>query len=175
MSRMHCKFLITLFSSSILLSGCTDPSKKEPGIYVNEDPYFTIKYPKDWIPGIKYPDTVLSVVSVYMTPNLIVHIRSKSCQTLGNAPEEWVYYMKIFFPKTNHYKILSKKMIVLDDGSEAVKAKISWTWEDNIKLVTSLIEVKKDNKRINIICTGIEQLPFEFMEKITDSLSLVKK
>ena len=87
-----------------------------------------------------------------------------------NAPESWIAAVK-FIPNTDNFKIVYKKNIKLNDGTKAVKAKISWTMQD-FPLNTSFISFEKDNKKVVINSTGPANISFKVMEKIIDSLKL---
>ena len=175
MNRLSQKIavFIALLSSFVLLWFCTKPTSKEPGIYINKDPNFTIEYPKNWIPGKKFPGSVLSVKSADMPTDLIVSVyRSKKNLLLEDIPEAWVKFLKLVLRKSRHHRILSKKIIALNDGTKAVIAKISWTWVDRkTRLITSFLAANKDNKLVTVNSTTVlNQTPFEFMEKLTSSL-----
>ncbi len=165
-------FFIVLFTCVTLFSH-SSAQVKETAVYVNKDPYFTIEYPKDWVQGPQYPDTVLSVISPNQIPSLSVSvIKLDSKWILKDAPEGWVQIIKTVFPKTTQHEILSQKIITLDDSTEAIAARISWTWEDgNTNLVTSFLAANKGNKRITAASTGVREMPYEIIESITNSLS----
>ncbi len=159
--------LLLIFLGFTTISFCTKPPKLEPGIYVNYELNFTIEFPKDWIAGEKIPGENLYLMSPNQSPNLVLSVYRKDA-VLKNAPEEWMNLTKMLIPSSGQYKVLSREIISLNDGTTAMKAKISWAIQ-NINLMTSFLAVDKNNKRIVFQCTGTKNIPFKVMEGITDS------
>ena len=167
--------LCVIFSCFVMLFQYIPLQAKESAVYANKDLNFSIEYPKDWIQGPNYgPDNVLSVISPNKTPDLNVTVSGSNMSgKLKNAPEEWANMIKMFIPGTRNFKILMKKSITLNDGTKAIKAKISWRMQ-NRNIVTSFLAINKNNKRIRVTSSSNDQIPFDVKEGIIDSFRFNK-
>lgn len=170
--RMHKSFLI--FITGIFLFQLIPVQAKESAVYHNEDMNFSIDYPKGWINGQKYsPFAVLQVNDPSGSPDLgiSVTVLNKN-MNLDTSPEEWINAVKNI-PETEDFKIVYKKNIKLNDGTTAVKARISWTLQ-KLNLQTSFIALEKNDKRIVVSSTGLANISFKVMEGIIDSFKFNK-
>ena len=137
--------------------------------YTNDALNFSIEYPKSWADGQKYsPFSVLQVNDPSGSPDLGIAVSpiNKNIDP-DNSPEEWINAVKNI-PGTDNFKIEYKKAIKLNDGTDAVKAKISWTLQ-GLDLVTSFITSDRNERRITVTSTGLANISFKVMEGIVDS------
>jgi hypothetical protein len=164
------RFLLFIITS-IILFHLSPIQAKESAVYINEDLNFSIEYPKNWIYGKKYnPDAVLQVNDPSGIPDLGITVTDlNKNKDLNNSPEEWINDVKRI-PGTDNFKIVYKKNIKLNDGTNAVKARISWTIK-KMPFMTSFVAFDKNDKRIKINSSGMANISFKVMEGITDSLN----
>ncbi len=176
-------FRLLIILNIFFLSFCSKPPKVEPGKYVNYKYNFTIEFPKDWVIGEKIPGDNLHLIWPASLPekyhDLVLSIY-KSYTLLDEAPEEWIFLVNILYPVMTtkvDFVILSKKNIILNDGTSAIKAVISWVPKKEKddkgmileKGITCLLAMDKNNKRIIFHSTGTQNIPFANFEKIVDS------
>ncbi len=165
-----------ILSAVILFLLCSKSPTGNPGIYINKDPKFTIEYPKAWIPGPKFRGSRLSVMAPDGSHGLTVWIFTFYKDfILVNFPENWIADMKKSYPRMSNYQILFKKIATLNDGTKAVRAKISCISEDGkSSIIFSLLAAHKNDKVVGINSYTAKEIPFEIIDGPLDSLRFDK-
>jgi len=143
----------------VLLQACATLPKAKPGLYVNKDFRFSVSYPENWRPDKLQGGEVLRVVNPTQW-KLPVLTASVSDQAKGAKLEDsakgWIAAVKKANPKTKRYKVLSEKMIKLEDGTPAAAFTLKWTWADGVtKLQTAAVTAFKEKKAVNVSATTI--------------------
>ena len=144
----------------VMLSACATVPKTTPGLYVNKDVRFSVKYPENWKPDkLQGTDEVLRVVNPtqWKLPVLTASIvdLAKGAK-LKDSPKAWIASVKKSFPKTKRHKALSKEMIKLEGGTPASAYIVKWTWEDGVtKLQTAAVTAYKGKKAVTVSATTV--------------------
>ena len=151
---------ITVLLSIFMLWACATVPKASPGLYVNKDLRFFIKYPENWQPQkLQTKDEVLRVANpnMYKIPVLNVNIadKTKGAQ-LKDAAKGWIDSAKKNFPKAKRFKVFSQEMIKLEDGTPAAAFTLKWTWIDGqTKLQSASVMAYKKNKVVSATATTV--------------------
>jgi len=143
----------------VMLSACATVPKGTPGLYVNKDLGFSVKYPENWKPDKLQPGELLRVVNPtqYKLPVLTATVIDQvKGAKLEDSAKNWIASVKKANPKTKRFKALSKEMIKLEDGTPASAYVIKWTWADGVtKLQSAAVTAFKGKKAVTISATTV--------------------
>jgi hypothetical protein len=162
----------------VLLVACETSPVSKPGLYVNKEYRFTVKYPEEWgeMPKIN-PNQIFFVAPPFGLPTLDVSIAPKPDVPLEDYTKGAPALTKSLYPTTTGHKIVHEKMITLEDGTQAVEYDMEWNWDKPpVKLITTALVTYKGNKIIWIGSTGMAATPgiSEKLKVITHSVKFYK-
>ena len=153
--RITAVVLLSIF----MLWACATVPKTTPGLYVNKDLRFSVKYPENWKPD---PLQTGEVLRVYNPNQWKIPVLTASVSDLAkgakleDSAKAWIEVVKKANPKTKRFKVLSKEMIKLEDGTPASAYVIKWTWTDGVtKLQSGAITAFKGKKSVNVSATTV--------------------
>ena len=136
--------------------------------YKDEGLHFTVEYPSGWFKEkLVFPKQIFNASSISQLPNIQVYVDNiPEGISLNDFPKSIPEYYKQVLPETTGHKIISEKIITLEDGIQAVEFDMEWNWDNPpLILLTMFMVVYKDNKFIRVISTN----------NLTDSLDINRK
>ncbi|MCP4682782.1 MAG: hypothetical protein GY864_10655 [Desulfobacterales bacterium] len=173
---------ILLSLSFIMLAACATTPKGEatalskvevtPGLYVHTSPAFSVKYPTHWKYQKIKGDEVLHVANTNMwkIPNLRAFITDLT-EGAELSSKAYMDSVKNASPGSKRFKVLSEKMITLNDGSQALAFTFKWTYTDGVtKLQSAALNTFKDGKNFACLATttfGGDTTPDKLLEIVT--------
>ena len=153
------KITVVLLISIFMVWSCATVPKESPGLYFNKDLRFSVKYPENWKPDKLQGTEVLRVYNPnqWKIPVLTASISDLAQGAkLEDSAKAWIEVVKKANPKTKRYKVLSKEMIKLEDGTPAYAFVIKWTWTDGVtKLQSGAVTAFKGKKAVNVSATTV--------------------
>jgi len=175
--------LIT-FTSLVLISACATLPKQKPGLYVNNEFRFTVKYSKELtkIPEESQlfsmsPGTVLFAQSqggVYSSIRVVVRDAKgmkdlADVESLPDLPDSFMEMLKTRY-RSNNVKLLYKKEKKLLDGTPAIEFVIRWTYRNSMTFDSMILGVLKKDKVIRVGLSVMKDVMGEDHKKFVRSL-----
>lgn len=153
---------IVLLSMVILLACASTPQpqslpEQRPGLYVNGEYRFTVEYPDYYLPEPLQGDDVFRAVNTnpYKIPVVNVTIADAQAGEVLDA-NAFIKSAQKSLPGSKRFKVLSEKMVTLNNGAPGLTLVYKWTWTDGMtKLQTATMWVLKDGKSISANATTI--------------------
>jgi hypothetical protein len=156
------------------------PFESEPGLYVNQDLGFYVRYPESWvIIETKYRNEVYAAKGESGTrapvPNVRVFIAEKPKRiSLEDYPEIHMQEMREQIPSLGYYQIENKKVITLEDGVHTVECEVKWVSADGRRrFLSSYLAVYRNDKCISI--SSSDSMPLLFKKSVTEKLKAVTR
>ena len=153
-------FVCVVLCTAVMLAACATLTVVQPeaaGKYRNEEYRFTVEYPDHYAPqGLKRADEVFHAANptIYRLPQFTVNIADAEEGATLDA-KAWITSVR----KTSHglkrFKVLSEKMVTLNDGTPALAMFYKYTYKESTKLQSASMWILKDGKSISATATTI--------------------
>ena len=141
--------------------------------YIDEGLHFTAEYPSGWSKGnLISPGEVFTASFFGQLPNVGIFVDNiPDGISLDDFPKSIPEMFKRLYPESIEHKIISEKMITLEDGTKAVEFSMEWDWNNpTLKLITMFVAAYKDNKSIMVLSTNNLSGSLDINRKIIHSL-----
>ncbi len=164
--------------SVVMLSGCASTPQPQsqleqiPGHYKNDEYRFTVEYPDNYVLLDLKKDEVFRAANPngYNIPVFYVIVADAQAGAALDA-NAFVAAVEKGVPGSKRFKILSEKMVTLNDGTPGLALTYKWTFSDGItKLQTASMQVLKDGKSISTNATtilGSDTTPDKLLEMVS--------
>jgi len=175
----HCLSLMgVVLLALIMLSACASTPQPQvqpgqtPGHYKNDEYRFTADYPDHYVPIGLQKDEVFRAANPngYNIPVFYIIVADAQAGAALDA-NAFVAAVKKGVPGSKRFKILSEKMVTLNDGTPGLALTYKWTFSDGVtKLQTASMQVLKDGKSISTNATTIlggDTKPEKLMEMVS--------
>lgn len=136
-----------------------EKAKPVAGVYTNAENSFSVNYPPNWEKKPLKGDEVLRVVNnnAWGIPLMVVSVSDLAADAvkLEDAAPGYFEAMKKENPNAKRFKILSKEMIKLNDGTDALTITFKYSMDATTKLQCALLQTYKNEKVISVITITI--------------------
>ena len=144
----------------LMLQACASAPKlpeAKPGLYVNNEFGFTVEYPENYLQQPPQGDEIFRTANPnpYMIPVLTVNVEDAEADAKLDSAA-FLKSVEDANPGSKRFKLLSEKMVALNDGTPGLALTYKWTFVDGMtKLQTGSLWTVKNGKSITISCTTI--------------------
>ncbi len=164
-------YFVVLLAAMFVLTSCVsggnsgaaapaaEKAKTVAGDYTNAENSFSVNYPPNWETKPIKGDEVLRAVNnnAWGIPLMVVSIADLKTDAvaLEDAAPAYFEAMKKENPNAKRFKVLSKEMIKLNDGTDALTTTFKYSMDATTKLQCALLTTYKNKKSISVLTLTI--------------------